>query len=123
MRRPPPPDPMRCVARARWSGAGKDRCRKVAHGPDRLCTMHERFPPRPPSERSALVASLASADLGAGKEIRVEVRERDDVEFVSVRLYVAGAPTRRSFYLSPGQAGELHAALDLALDRLDGVTT
>lgn len=123
MTRPLPPDSIRCTATARWSGAGRDRCRKVAHGPSGLCTMHSKFPPRPAAEMSALVDELAVADLGDGKEIRVELREREDVAFVSVRLYLGGAPTRKSFYLSPGQLGDLHAALDQALDRLDGVTT
>ena len=85
--------------------------------------MHVKFPPRPPAERSSLVAFLAAAPLGDGKEIRVEMRERDGEEFVSVRLYLGDVPTRKAFYLSPRQLGELHAALDRALDRLDGVAS
>lgn len=121
MNRPAPPDKVRCTAVARWTGNGKGRCRKAAYGSSRLCPMHAKFPPRPERERSSLVEFLATAPLGEGKEIRVELRVLEDEEFLSVRLYLGDVPTRKAFHLSPRQLGELHAALDRALDRLDGV--
>lgn len=82
--------------------------------------MHTKFPPRPERERSSLLEFLATAPLGDGKEIRVELREREAEEFVSVRLYLADVPTRKAFHLSLRQLQELHDALDRALDRFGG---
>lgn len=96
-----PPDALRCTAVARWSGDGTKRCRKRARGAARFCTMHTRFPPRPRRTSSVLLESLATIVLDERKEIRVEVREREGAEFVSVRLFLDDVPTRRGIFLAP----------------------
>lgn len=121
MRAPVPPDALRCTAVARWSGDGTKRCRKRAKGAGRYCTMHARFPPRPERERSVLLEVLSTVDIGGGKRFCVELREREEREFVAVRLYLGDTPTRRALFVSPGQLEDLVAGLDLAASRLDEV--
>lgn len=106
MKRPPPADRVRCVALARWTGNGRGRCRNAAYGRDRFCKSHQKFPPRPEREPSILLEPLSVVHLGEGKEIVVELREREGKEFVSIRLVIGGAPTRRTLYLSPCQLEE-----------------
>lgn len=119
MRAPVPPDALRCVATARWTGNGTKRCRKRAKGASRYCTMHTRFPPRERAAASVLLESLSAVEFGSEKEVRVEVREREGNEFVSVRLYVDGAPTRRGLYVPLDRFRPLVEALEEALERFE----
>lgn len=119
MRAPVPPDALRCTAVARWSGSGTKRCRKRARSASRFCTMHTKFPPRDRRASSVLLESLATIVLDERKEIRVEVRERDGSEFISVRLYLDDAPTRRGIFLAPEQLYAFAAGMSGASERYE----
>lgn len=116
MSRPIPHDSVRCTAPARWTGG---RCRKAAYGPSGLCTMHRRFPPRAPRPDPSLVSELGAFNLGDGKTIRVQLRERQDGDtFVAVRLFLGDVPTRKALYLSPSGLDGFALALSDAAERL-----
>lgn len=116
--RPVLPNAVRCTALARWTGNGRSRCRKRAWGSAQLCTMHERFPPRPKADTS-LLAELGSFELGGDKVIRVQLRQGKDGPFVAIRLFLGETPTRKALYLAPSDLDGFALALSDAAEALE----
>lgn len=81
--------------------------------------MHTKFPPRDRRVSSVLLESLATIVLDERKEIRVEVRERDGSEFVSVRLFLDDVPTRRGIFLAPERLCAFAAGMTRACERYE----
>lgn len=119
MSRPAPRDDIRCKALARWTGNGRARCRNAAYGPSQLCRSHFRVKDRPPRPVSELIARLNVVDLGDGREIWIQLREREQSRYVSIRLFIGGVPTRRSINVPPGLLRDLVEGLAEAAEALE----
>lgn len=76
--------------------------------------------PTEDEDRPRVVTVLSTADLGRGRTIVVELRERRGERYLKLALCVDGAPTAVAIYAQPDQLQSLRAALDLALTRLEG---